>query len=60
MGVLGCPNMPVAPIRDDDCDDVAQRSFDDDVGMIFAAQRGGGTHAGNLWEVHGWPGAGMC
>lgn len=50
VGVLGCPNMPQAPISDDDCADVAQRSFDDDVGMIFAARRGAGTFAGPLWD----------
>lgn len=49
MGVLGCPNMPQYPIRDDDCTDVAARSFDEDVGMLFAARRGHGTYAGPLW-----------
>ena len=39
VGVLGCPNMPQAAISDDDCDDVASRAFDKNVGMLFAAQR---------------------
>ncbi|GAB4821949.1 hypothetical protein N2152v2_008995 [Parachlorella kessleri] len=50
VGVLGCPNMPQAAISDEDCDDVASRSFDESIGMLFAAQRGCGTYAGSLWS----------
>ena len=49
MGVLGCPNMPVAAVTDGDGGaDAAGRVGDDDVGVIFAAQLGGGATVGPL------------
>lgn len=49
MGVLGCPNMPIAAITDNDGGaDAAGRVGDDDVGVIFAAQLGGGSTVGPL------------
>jgi hypothetical protein len=42
LGVLGCPNLPLAPITDQDCDEgQAARSFSDEaVGTMFAASKG--------------------
>jgi 3'(2'), 5'-bisphosphate nucleotidase/inositol polyphosphate 1-phosphatase len=48
LGVLGCPNLPLAPITDQDCDEgQAARSFSDEaVGTMFAASKGQGAYAG--------------
>lgn len=50
LGVLGCPNLPLAPIGDDDCDErqAARALSEDGVGTIFAAARGGGARMGPL------------
>lgn len=42
LGVLGCPNLPQAPISEADCDEgQAGRSFSDEgVGTMFAAAKG--------------------
>jgi len=47
--VLGCPNLPREPIADADAGaEAAGHAADSDVGVIFAARRGGGAHVGPL------------
>ena len=49
LGVLGCPNLPREPIADADAGaEAAGHAGDSDVGVIFAARRGGGAHVGPL------------
>ena len=49
VGVLACPNLPQAPLVDADGEaGAALRSADDDVGCLFAAQRGSGAFVGPL------------
>ena len=49
LGVLGCPNLPQEPIADADAGaEAAGHAADSDVGVIFAARRGGGAHVGPL------------
>ena len=49
LGVLGCPNLPQEPISDEDAGaEAAGHAADSDVGVIFAARRGGGCAVGPL------------
>ncbi len=49
VGVLGCPNLPQARISDaDGAGNSAERAGTQGVGVLFAARRGGGAHAGPL------------
>ena len=49
LGVLGCPNLPEEPIADADAGaEAAGHAADSDVGVIFAARRGGGAYVGPL------------
>ncbi|BDA45281.1 SAL1 phosphatase [Coccomyxa sp. Obi] len=49
VGVLGCPNLPTSQLRDKDgTGNSAEKAGTDGVGVIFAAQKGGGAFAGPL------------
>lgn len=50
LGVLGCPNLPLQPIGESDCEEgQAGRALSEEgVGAIFAAVRGGGARMGPL------------
>ena len=49
LGVLGCPNLPQEPISEEDAGaKAAGHAADSDVGVIFAARRGGGCAVGPL------------
>ncbi len=52
VGVLGCPNLPTAQLRDEDgTGNSAEKAGSDGVGVIFAAQKGCGAFAGPLAGV---------
>ena len=47
--MLGCPNLPQEPLADADAGaEAAGHAADSDVGVIFAARRGGGAFVGPL------------
>ncbi|CAL8471122.1 g10664 [Coccomyxa elongata] len=49
VGVLGCPNLPTAQLRDEDgTGNSAEKAGSDGIGVIFAAQKGCGAFAGPL------------
>jgi len=49
LGVLGCPNMPVAPLTDSDGgSDAAGRVGTDGIGVLFTAQQGCGAFVAPL------------
>lgn len=48
-GVLGCPNLPQAPITEEDgLEGAASRSGESGIGCIFAASRGYGAYVGPI------------
>ena len=53
MGVLGCPNLPQAELKDTDGESgAAQRGQEAGVGCIFAAEVGHGAFVGPLYCAH--------